>query len=73
MEGQLLTVQQVAYHLGITHTTVYSLIARGKLSVTKVGRLTRISPTSLSAYVEKNTRQTATLPNFKPPRSRFGR
>ena len=52
----LLTVKETAFYLGIDQQTVYRLIYKGKLSVCKVGRSSRILQEDLQRYIKTNTR-----------------
>ncbi len=47
----LLTVKEVADHLGASSRHVYRLIARGDLPVHRLGRLVRISEDDLARYL----------------------
>ena len=55
MTTQLLTVEDVAARLGISVDYTYRLIGRGEIARTKVGRLVRVSESSLAAYIESHT------------------
>lgn len=47
----LLTVDEAAERLGIGRSLMYELIGSGQVASIRVGRLRRITPESLSAYV----------------------
>ena len=49
----LLTVKQVADHLGCGRTFVYELIGTGELEAVKLGRLRRIPASALDALVQR--------------------
>ena len=50
---QLLEVPQVADLLGVSSRTVRRLVYSGKLSSVKIGKLLRISPEDLAAYIAR--------------------
>ncbi len=52
MNEKLLTPTQVAERLQITERTVYEWIRGGKLTALKLGRLWRIHPEDLEAFLE---------------------
>ena len=52
-DGELLTPQEAAARLRISRTRVFELVARGELESVKIGRLRRILPSSLPAYVAR--------------------
>jgi excisionase family DNA binding protein len=47
----LLTVEEVAAELGAGKTFAYGLIASGAIPSLRVGRLLRVRPSDLAAYV----------------------
>ena len=47
----LLGVEEAAQRLGIGRSLMYELISSGRVASVRVGRLRRISPEALSAYV----------------------
>ena len=53
MSAKLLTASQVAEQLQVTEHTVYDWLRTGKLHGLKVGRLWRVSETSLDAFLHK--------------------
>lgn len=50
-DNQLLTVGAAAERLGIGRSLMYELISSGQVASIRVGRLRRIAPEALSAYV----------------------
>ena len=52
MNEKLLTPEQVAERLQVTERTVYGWLRRGKLPALKLGRLWRIRPQDLEAFLE---------------------
>lgn len=52
MSVQLLTAEQAAAQLAIKPSAVYRLIRRGELPAIRIGRLVRVHPDDLSAWVE---------------------
>ena len=50
----LLTVNQAAAALGISPRTLRRLLAEGQLAHVRVGRLVRVSPLDLDAYISMN-------------------
>src|SRR5213596_2805207 len=52
MNEKLLTPEQVAERLQVTERTVYGWLRRGKLPALKLGRLWRIRPEDLEAFLE---------------------
>ena len=52
----LLTVREVARALGVSAATVYGLIDRGELQVTRAGSSLRIAPADLAAYFSRPRR-----------------
>ncbi|MEV5978901.1 helix-turn-helix domain-containing protein [Streptomyces sp. NPDC052114] len=59
MTTAVLTVAQVAEHLGISHWKVHDLIRSRELVSFKVGRCRRISEAALDAYVSRRIEQEA--------------
>lgn len=55
----LLTVEQAAERLGVGRTTMYGLLKAGAIESIPVGRLRRIPPDALEAYIA-NLRSSAT-------------
>jgi excisionase family DNA binding protein len=49
----LLRLPEAAAALGLGRSTIYGLIARGELSVIRVGRSVRISVAELNAWAER--------------------
>ena len=49
----LLTVEQAARLLGVGRTTMFALIRDGDLATVQIGRLRRIRPADLAAYVDQ--------------------
>jgi excisionase family DNA binding protein len=47
----LLTVEEAAERLGIGRTTMYALVSNGAIESVTIGRLRRIPPECLDAYV----------------------
>ena len=47
----LLTAEQAAEYLGVSHWTVRRLIARGELRGVYLGRLLRVRPSDLEAFL----------------------
>src|SRR5436309_4531607 len=52
MNEKLLTPEQVAERLQVTERTVYGWLRRGRLPALKLGRLWRIRPADLEAFLE---------------------
>ena len=52
-DRMLLTVAEAAERLGIGRSTMYVLIADGQIETVRVGRLRRIEPAALSAYISR--------------------
>ena len=50
----LLTVEDVAQRLKVSPSTVRRLIRRGGLKTVRLGRLIRIRPADLNAYIERH-------------------
>ncbi|MEA2433390.1 MAG: Helix-turn-helix domain [Actinomycetota bacterium] len=48
----LLTIDQVAGLLGVSHLTVYRLIKRGRLRALRVGKFFRLRTSDVAAYME---------------------
>lgn len=49
----LLTVAEAADQLQVSRTEMFRIIARGEVRVIKIGRLTRLRPETLRAFVER--------------------
>ena len=56
-DRMLLTVAEAAERLGIGRSTMYVLIADGQIDTVRVGRLRRIEPEALSAYISRMRHQ----------------
>jgi excisionase family DNA binding protein len=54
-ENELLTVEEVARKLKISEDKAYDLVRQGGLQRVEVGRLVRVRPSSLAAYIAGNT------------------
>jgi len=52
-DRMLLTVAEAAERLGIERSTMYVLIADGQIDTVRVGRLRRIEPEALRAYISR--------------------
>ena len=52
MNEKLLTPEQVAERLQVTERTVYGWLRRGTLPALKLGRLWRVRPEDLEAFLE---------------------
>ena len=52
MDENLLTPEQVAKRLQVTERTIYGWLRRGTLPALKLGRLWRIRPEDLEAFLE---------------------
>lgn len=52
-ETDLLTMEEVARKLKISEDTAYELVRRGMLPRVQVGRLVRVRPSSLAAYIAR--------------------
>jgi excisionase family DNA binding protein len=50
LDPRLLTVVQVAEHLGVSRSKVYELIAAGQITTVQIGRSRRISPSDLVVH-----------------------
>jgi excisionase family DNA binding protein len=48
----LLTVEEAAAALGVGRSLMFELIAAGEVNTVRVGRLRRIRPEALRAYVD---------------------
>lgn len=51
----LLTIPQVAARLNVQRMTVYRMIKAGKIQAVRIGRLWRIRPAELEAYIQAGT------------------
>lgn len=49
---ELYTLEEVAEYLRIGTSTLYEIMGRGELSYVHIGRLRRITPRSLQAYID---------------------
>jgi excisionase family DNA binding protein len=54
--GALLTIDAAAEYLSVTPRLVRKLVATRELPSVKVGRLVRITPAALTAYIQANVR-----------------
>ena len=54
-ENELLTVEEVAMKLKISEDKARDLVRQGALQKVEVGRLVRVKPASLAAYIAGNT------------------
>jgi excisionase family DNA binding protein len=52
LDRMLLTVEEAAAAIGVGRTTMFELIASGAVEAVRVGRLRRIRPDALRAYVD---------------------
>ena len=50
---KLLSIEEVAELLGLEYKSVYRLVRGGELVAARVGRVYRVSPADLSAYLER--------------------
>lgn len=57
MDERMLTPEQVAEKLQITAGTVYVWLRSGRIRGVKLGRLWRIRPADLSAFLDHQARQ----------------
>ncbi len=55
MEKPFLTLEEVAEYLNVDYQLVYKLVRTGQLPAVKIGRIFRIRPTELEAYLVENT------------------
>jgi len=51
----LLTVEEAAVRLGISRSTMYSLIRAGSIRSVKLGKRTRLTPQQVSDYITEQT------------------
>jgi len=61
-EDRLLTLEEVASRLGVSHSTVKRLIKRGHLTGFRVGRNLRVSTSSLDSYTSTKRSYVSFLP-----------
>ena len=54
---ELWDIARVASYLGVTERTVYNKVRSGELSAVKVGRLWRVRPTDLEAWLATRGRR----------------
>ncbi|HZL16673.1 MAG TPA: helix-turn-helix domain-containing protein [Polyangia bacterium] len=54
----MLSVKQVAEHLGVTTATVYGLCAHGRLAHVRVLNVIRVTPSDLSEFIASCRRLT---------------
>ena len=52
-----LTIAEVADHLQVTTKTVYAWIGGGSLTACRIGRILRVLPEDLNAFVRRNRRR----------------
>ena len=57
MVEELLSVQQVARVLGLSITTVYSWVYKGRLPFVKIGRRTLFRPSEIERWVSERSRR----------------
>jgi excisionase family DNA binding protein len=50
----LLTVEEAAERLGVGRSTLYVLMSRGEVASLRVGRLRRIEPEALTAFIARH-------------------
>ena len=64
-DRMLLTVEEAADGLGIGRSTMYTLMANGEVASIHLGRLRRIEPAELTAYIarQRDHRTSAELPH----------
>ena len=53
MGEKLLSLQEVAEHLGLSERTIFNLIKRGDLEGIQIGNRWRFSPENVQAYTAK--------------------
>ena len=53
----LLTIDQVAGKLGVSHLSVYRLIKRGRLRALRVGKYFRLRSSDVNEYMEFGSRE----------------
>ena len=68
---RLLTIDQVAEHLGTSRRHIRRLIAERRIPYVKVGRLIRFDPSEVAAWLDQNRRpdRSASAPVRLPARS----
>jgi excisionase family DNA binding protein len=54
VERQALTVKETAESMGVGVSTIWMWIAQGRMSSFKLGRVRRIRPEDIDAFVERN-------------------
>lgn len=57
MTAALLTVDEVSARLAVSPRTVRQLVATRRLAAVRVGRLVRVRPEALAAYIASNETQ----------------
>ncbi|MEM8669325.1 MAG: helix-turn-helix domain-containing protein [Planctomycetota bacterium] len=62
IDSPMMSVRGVAQRLGVSSSMVYSLIARGTLSVHRIGRCIRVSDEQVEDYL-RQCRQSASAPS----------
>lgn len=62
----LLTVPQAMGHLMCSRTTIYKLVAEGKLEAVKIGKLTRITERSLNSLIDGVLSGDIKAPSIRP-------
>lgn len=67
MDNKYLSLEQVAEYLHIGHTLAWQLVRSGKIKSHKVGRLVRIHPAAVEAYLAANVRPVLQLNKSKKP------
>jgi excisionase family DNA binding protein len=63
---KLLTINEVADHLGISRSKVYQLVSRGDIKSLAIGRNRRVSPAALAEFI--NTPREVIPDSYSPPR-----
>lgn len=57
-QGRLLSVNEVAYFLGVSRDSVYRLVRKGVLPYVRVGDRLRFRPVEIDAYLTRERRPT---------------
>lgn len=68
-ESLLVTVEEGARRLGIGRSTMFDLIAAGRLRTVKIGRCRRVSVTALQDFVADLERTGGPIADMAPQRS----
>jgi len=63
---KLLDLREVAHILGISPVTAKIWASKRKFPVVKVGRLVRIAPDALAAWIQENTKEERAMGNQNP-------